>query len=94
MDKPRFMLDSNVLIDAMNKKLDLFAFIGALRPCDVFINLVVEIETLAKPGMTIEEEAEGRALLSSFKWAEIDRAAREYAIAIRRSKKLLLPDAL
>jgi predicted nucleic acid-binding protein len=44
--------------------------------------------------MTVEEDAQGRALLSCFKRAEIDRAAREYAIAIRRSKKLLLPDAL
>ena len=94
MDKPRFMLDSNVLIDALNGKLDIFAVVAALSPCDVFINLVVEIETLSRPGMTMEEEAHGRVLLSGFKWAEIDRTAREHAIAIRRSKKLLLPDAL
>jgi predicted nucleic acid-binding protein len=94
MDKPRFILDSNVLIAAINEELDIFALIAALSPCDVFINLVVEIETLAKPDMTVEEEAQGRVLLSGFKRAEIDRAAREHAVAIRRSKKLLLPDAL
>jgi predicted nucleic acid-binding protein len=94
VDTPRFILDSNVLIAAMNKELDIFAVIAGLSPCDVFINLIVEIETLARPGMTGEEETQGRILLSGFKWAEIDRAAREYAVAIRRSKKLLLPDAL
>ena len=94
MDKPRFILDSNVLIDTLNEKLDIFAALAAVAPCDVFINLVIEIETLAKAGMTAEEEAQGRALLSCFKWAEIDQTAREHAIAIRRSKKLLLPDAL
>jgi predicted nucleic acid-binding protein len=94
MDKPRFILDSNILIAALNEELDIFAVIAELSPCDVFINLVVEIETFAKPDMTGEEEARGRVLLSEFKWAEIDRAAREYAIDIRRSKKLLLPDAL
>jgi predicted nucleic acid-binding protein len=94
MDKPRFILDSNVLIDALNKKIDIFAIVDALSPCDVFINLVVEIETLAKPDMSAEEEARGRVLLNGFKRAEIDRTAREHAIAIRRSKKLLLPDAL
>jgi predicted nucleic acid-binding protein len=94
VNKPRFLLDSNILIDTLNKVSDLDAALDELPDSDIFINLVVEIETLAKPDMTTEEEAKGRALLSCFKWAEIDRAAREYAIAIRRSKKLLLPDAL
>ena len=94
MDKPRFILDSNIFIDALNEKLDIFAAIATLSPCDVFISPVVEIETLAKAGMTAEEEAQGRMLLSGFKWAEIDRSVCEHAIAIRRSKKLLLPDAL
>ena len=87
-------MDSNVLIDTLNGKLDIFAAIAVFSPCDIFINPVVEIETLAKAGMTIEEEAQGRILLSGFKWAEIDRSVCNYAIAIRRSKKLLLPDAL
>ena len=94
MDKPRFIMDSNILIDALNGKLDMDAVLDELPDCEIFINLIVEIETLAKAGMTAEEEAQGRALLSCFKWAEIDQTAREHAIAIRRSKKLLLPDAL
>ena len=94
MNKPRFILDSNVLIDSLNKVLNLEAVLDELPDCEIYINLVTEIETLAKPGMTAEEETKIRALLSNFKWAEIDQSARKYTVAIRRSKKLLLPDAL
>jgi predicted nucleic acid-binding protein len=94
MDKPRFILDSNILIDTLNSKLDLFAIVAALSPCDIYINLVTEIETLAKPDMTAEEETEARLLLDSFLWAEIDAPTRAETIRIRREKTLRLPDAL
>jgi predicted nucleic acid-binding protein len=94
MDTPRFMLDSNILIDTLNHKLDLLAFLDTLPEYELYINLVVEIETLAKPGMTAEEETEARAFLASFEWVEIDASTRNEAIRIRRDKSLLLPDAL
>jgi predicted nucleic acid-binding protein len=94
MDKPRFILDSNILIDTLNHKLDLLVFLDTLPECELYINLVVEIETLAKPDMTAEEEAEAYALLASFKWAEIDSLTRDETVRIRRGKSLLLPDAL
>jgi predicted nucleic acid-binding protein len=94
MDKPRFLLDTNVLIDTLNHKLDLIAFLDALPDCEIYINLVVEIEVLAKDGMSEQEETNARALLDSFKWVEIDKPVREIAIQIRRAKELRLPDAL
>jgi predicted nucleic acid-binding protein len=97
MDKPRFILDSNVLIDTLNHKLDLEAFLDGLPPdCELYINLVTEIEVLAKPGMDAKEEAEARSFLDGFLWAEIDKPTRDEAILIRRSKDkpLRLPDAL
>jgi rRNA-processing protein FCF1 len=66
MDKPRFMLDASVIIGCLNNKLDLFGFLAAQGECEVFFNLV----------------------------SEIDAAAIETAIQIRRAKELLLPDAL
>jgi predicted nucleic acid-binding protein len=54
----------------------------------------VEIEILAKPGMEAGEEAEARAVLKHFRRVEINDAAIETAIQIRRAKDLLLPDAL
>jgi predicted nucleic acid-binding protein len=94
VDKPRFFLDSNVIIEHLNKQLDLYAFLDQFPLCEVYINLVVEIEALAKPGISADEESETRAFLSRFKWVEIDRVTREEAICIRRDKSLLLPDAL
>jgi predicted nucleic acid-binding protein len=94
MDKPRFLLDSNILIDTLNRKLDLLAFLDTLPECELYINLVAEIETLAKPDMTAAEETEARALLASFKWVEIDFPTRNETIRIRRDKSLLIPDAL
>ena len=94
MDKLRFLLDSNILIDILNHKLDLLAFVDTLPDCELYINPVVEIEVLAKDGMSVQEEADARALLESFKWAEIEKPVREITIQIRRTKELRLPDAL
>jgi predicted nucleic acid-binding protein len=94
VDTPRFVLDTSVLIGHLNHKLDLFAFLEALDECELFTTPVSEIETLAKPGMTREEETEARALLRCFKRVEINDTIRDITIQIRRAKKLLLPDAL
>jgi predicted nucleic acid-binding protein len=96
MDKPRFMLDSNVLIDALNHTLDLPAFLDTLPDCELYINPVVWVETLAKPDMTGEEEAEARALLCWFLWADINASVLDETILIRRTnpKTMLLPDAI
>jgi predicted nucleic acid-binding protein len=94
VDKPRFVLDASVLIGHLNHKLDLFAFFEAQGECEIFTTVVSEIESLAKPGMTGEEEAEVRALLRCFKRVEFSDTIRDIVIHIRRAKKLLLPDAL
>jgi predicted nucleic acid-binding protein len=96
MGKPRFILDSNILISSLNRELDLEAVLDGLPECEMYVNLVTEIEVLAKPGMNAQEEAEARALLDCFLWAEIDKPTREETIRIRRSKDkpLRLPDAL
>ena len=94
MDKLRFILDSNVIIDTLNCKLNLLAFLDTFPDCEIYISPIVEIEVLAKPGMNEQEEAGARILLDSFKRAEIDKPTCEIAIQIRRTKELRLPDAL
>lgn len=94
MDKTRFLLDTNVIIDTLNCNLDLLAFLNNHPNCEVYINPVVEIEVLAKGDMNEQEEAAARTLLDSFKRAEIDKPTCEMAIQIRRAKELRLPDAL
>jgi predicted nucleic acid-binding protein len=95
MSKPRFILDSNILIDTLNHKLDLLAFLDALPDCELYINPVVWVETLAKPEMTGDEDAEARALLSWFLWADIDASVLDEVVLIRRAnpRTMLLPDA-
>jgi predicted nucleic acid-binding protein len=96
MDKPRFMLDSNIVIGHLNNRLDLINFFEARGECEVFFNLVTEIEALAKPGISTDEEAAIRAVLGCFQWVDIDDAVRGTAILFRRAnpKMMLLPDAL
>jgi len=94
MGDRRFVLDSNALIDTLNQKLDLLAFLSAFPSCEAYINMIVAIEVLSKPSMDEREEADVRALLESLKWAEIDRNVCEIAVKIRRAGGLRLPDAL
>jgi len=94
MSKTRFFLDSNVIIDALSRKLDLLAFLESFPGCEIYINPVVAIEVLAKADMSKDEEAAARALLDSFKWIEIDKTVCDVTVQIRRVKELRLPDAL
>ena len=94
MEKIRFMLDTNVIIDTLSNNFVLLALLETLPDCEIYINPVVAIEVLAKTGMSEDEEAAARALLDSFKWAEIDKAVCEIAVQIRRAKELRLPDTL
>ena len=94
MDKKRFMLDTNVIIETLNNKLDLLLFLDTLGDCEIYLSPIVAIEVLAKPDMNKQEEAEVRSFLDFFKWAEIDKPTCETAIQIRRDRNLRLPDAL
>ncbi|MDR2143842.1 MAG: PIN domain-containing protein [Treponema sp.] len=96
MDKPRFILDSNILIDVLNGRLDLPAFLDTLPDCELYINPVVWVETLAKPDMTGNEETEARALLTWFLWADSNASVLDETVLIRRTnpRAMLLPDAL
>ena len=94
MDKPRFLLDSSVIIDTLNRKLDLLSFLDTFPDCEAYISPVVMIEVLSKADMSRHEEVSARLLLDSFILAEIDKPICEAAIKIRRSRELRFPDAL
>ena len=94
MERHRFIVDTNVIIDVLNGKVDLAAFITNFPDCELYINPIIKIESLAKPGMTDTEETEARALLDAFSFREIDNLTCETAVQIRRDKSLRLPDAL
>jgi predicted nucleic acid-binding protein len=94
MAKPAFLPDSNIFISHLNGDLDINAFFAAQPDCDKYVNRIVEIEVLAKPGLTVAEEAEAKALLAQFKRVDMTDAMRDESARIRRTKSLLLPDAI
>jgi predicted nucleic acid-binding protein len=94
MAKTAFLPDSNIFIGHLNGQLDINAFFAAQPDCDKYVNRIVEIEVLAKPGLSAEEEAAAKALLSQFQRIDMTDAMRDEAARIRRTKELLLPDAI
>jgi predicted nucleic acid-binding protein len=94
MDKNAFTLDSSILIGHLNKEIDINALFAARPGCEKYISIVAFIEALSKSGMTTEEDVETRKFLSQFTIVDITDEIRETAIALRRSAKLKLPDAI
>ncbi|MDR2746871.1 MAG: hypothetical protein LBB77_05425 [Treponema sp.] len=64
MDKSRFVLDSTVVINHLNKKLDIETFLDTMPGCERFASIVTEIETLSDPEMTEDEENAAREFLA------------------------------
>jgi predicted nucleic acid-binding protein len=96
-DKPCFVLDSTTVINHLNKKLDIEAFLTALpeQEAEKIISPVTFMEVLAKSDMTEESEQEARRFLSACKIEDISPAIREETIAIRRANpKKKLPDCI
>ncbi|MDR0910482.1 MAG: PIN domain-containing protein [Spirochaetaceae bacterium] len=94
MPKTKLFLDSNAIILDLNKQVDLLSFLSQWPEREVYINHVVEMESLAKPGMSKEEEDTAWGLLSGFTRKQFTNKMRDIAVLIRREKKLLLPDAM
>jgi predicted nucleic acid-binding protein len=94
MNKSVIVLDSNSVIYHLNKKLDLAVVLAAYPGCEKHISVITELEALSKPGMTIDEETEAKAFLSTCVVEDINLAVKQAAISLRRTKKLRLPDAI
>lgn len=86
-------LDSNILIDYLNKSEAARAVILAYP--DATVSAVVWMEVLATE-MNAAREAAARTLLSCFRKIEITPAIQERALRIRKANRprLKLPDAI
>jgi predicted nucleic acid-binding protein len=95
MPKPRFVLDSCIVIRHLNHELDFEDFLNTQGEYEKCVSVITFIETLADPDMTIDEETAARDFLSGCIIVDITTEIREKAIIIRRLKKSLkLPDAI
>jgi predicted nucleic acid-binding protein len=95
MNKPRFVLDSSIIIKHLNNELDLNTFFSTQGEYEKCISVITFIEALADPDMTMEEEEAARDFISGCVFIDITPEIREKTVLIRRFKKnLRLPDAI
>jgi predicted nucleic acid-binding protein len=93
----RWLLDSNVLIDAL---AGLPHGVRVLREArrrsevSVVYSSITRIEVLGFPNLTEQEEAAIRRLLNEFEEVPISNAVIERTIQIRKSIRIKIPDAL
>jgi predicted nucleic acid-binding protein len=93
----RWLLDTNVLIDAFAGRSDTVRAITGARTATlewIGYSAVTRLEVLGFPGLTAADELGLRNLLAQFSEAPIDAAVIERAIEIRKSVRIKIPDAL
>jgi predicted nucleic acid-binding protein len=93
----RWLLDTNVVIDAFAGRADAVKAIMSGRKADlewIGYSAVTRLEVLGFPGLTPADELGLRNLLGQFSEAPIDVAVIERAIEIRKSVRVKMPDAL
>jgi predicted nucleic acid-binding protein len=93
----RWLLDTNVLLDAFDGRPEAAKAITSARTSDlewIGYSAVTRLEVLGFPGLGAEDEAGLRQLLAQFSEAEVSAAIIERAIEIRRAVPLKTPDAI
>lgn len=93
----RWLLDTNVVIDAFAGRADAVKAITSGRKRDlewIGYSAVTRLEVLGFPGLTPADELGLRNLLGQLSEAPIDAGVIERAIEIRKSLRVKIPDAL
>ena len=93
----RWLLDTNVLIDAFAGRPDSVRAITSARTAGlewIGYSAITRLEVLGFPGLNAADEMGLGNLLVQFGEAPIDDAVIERAIEIRRSVRIKIPDAL
>ncbi len=92
----KFLLDSNILIGLLNGKQEVRALLEQHRaePGNCAYSSVSRMEVLGWSGITPEQERLAEKLLASMRHIAIDLAEENATIALRRARKIKLPDAI
>jgi predicted nucleic acid-binding protein len=93
----RWLLDSNVLIDALaGLPHGIRVLREARRRSEVVVmySAITRIEVLSFPNLSAQEEAAMRRLLNEFEEVPISHAVIERAIEIRKTARIKVPDAV
>ena len=93
----RWLLDTNVLIDAFAGRSDSVRAITSARTASlewIGYSAITRLEVLRFPGLNGADEIGLRNLLAQLSEAPIDDAVIERAIKIRKSVRMKIPDAV
>ena len=92
----RLLLDSNVVIDFINNRINALPEANTRRAPSYFISVITEMEALANPMDTEDEREAVRNILSNLTIVPLNDAVKTIAVEIRRSgsPRPKLPDAI
>jgi predicted nucleic acid-binding protein len=94
MSKPKFVLDSNVIIDFVKGKLGVGPSINLPNGGTLYISVISRIEALAYQKLSSAEEAQIRRLLKILKVVPLSKKVETFTILIRANTKRKLPDSI
>lgn len=83
------VLDTNVVLYLLGGRLEEPLPVGAYG-----ISVITEMELLAWPSLTAEEEERVRALLHELTICDLTQSIRARAVTLRKEQHLKLPDAV
>jgi predicted nucleic acid-binding protein len=86
----RFLLDTNILLYLIGKKIP----VDALPEGEFSVSFVTELEVLSYPSITSQEEHQLKRLLHDIPVIDITTEIKEQTINLRKKYNLRLPDAI
>ena len=96
MSGPEFLFDTNLVIGLLKGRAEARAMItrNGAAPATTFVSQITRMELLGFPGITASEEDGINGFLASARVLLLDERIETATIALRRSTKLKLPDAI
>ncbi len=91
-----YLIDSNILIGLLNgdaRAMEQLQQAGAM-PSRCAFSSISRMDVLGWQGMTPEQERTIAGLLTAMRHIPIDASVEDAVIALRRSRKIKLPDAI
>ena len=83
----KYLLDTNALIYAINRKLK-------LPGADYAVSVITKMELLSWPQLSPSEDLQLRAALSGIQVLQLSETVQEAAIKIRKTTSMKLPDSI
>ena len=96
MSGVKYLLDTNFILGMLKSTPEVLAMVGSARLMahQCAFSAVTRMELLGYPDITADEDALIRQRLAQFTYLAISTVIEDKAIALRRSRRVKLPDAL